>query len=521
MKKSVEFCDIIQMRCLQMKELKIYFTSDLHGYVFPTDYTDTIEKPMGILKMISAFKKDGNTLIIDGGDTIQGSPFCTFLSSEKPAIHPIATVMNAAGYDYVTLGNHEFNYGYEYLSSYLNHLNASCLCANVKDKTNQLSIQPYSIKTLENGLKIGIIGFTTDFIPVWEKPYNLTNFEVLDTFSSIKDIHDQLKSEVDVLVGVYHGGFEYDLTTHEQLSTSSENIAYKVCKELNFDILLTGHQHIPVHNQTLFGTHIIQTPHNATKYAEVHIQTKEREILDISSTLNALTTEADSQMTATLAPIEARVQEWLDHPVGHLNIPLQPSDRLDMAINGSPLANFINQIQLEVANTDLACTSFANAVKGFNQSVTVRDIVSTYVYPNTLVVREITGTVLKQALEVCASYIDYTNGELTVSKRFLQPKVAHYNYDFFSNVEYTFDLTKSVGNRVVSMIVNNQEVKPTDTYTLVMNNYRSSGVGGYEFFRDCPIVKEIQIEMTEIIIDYFKKHEYVTVDDRQFIHIIK
>lgn len=505
-----------------MKELKIYFTSDLHGYVFPTDYTDTIEKPMGILKMISAFEKDGNTLIIDGGDTIQGSPFCTFLSSEKPTIHPIANVMNAAGYDYVTLGNHEFNYGYDYLSSYLNHLNAQCLCANVQDKTNQLKIQPYSIKSLENGLKVGIIGFTTDFIPVWEKPYNLTNFEVLDTFSSIKGIHDQLKSEVDLLIGVYHGGFEYDLTSHEQLSTSSENIAYKVCKELAFDILLTGHQHIPVHNQTLFGTHIIQTPHNATKYAEVLVQTTDQDVLTITSSLNPLlTTESDNKTALALAPIEARVQEWLDRPVGHLNMALQPSDRLDMAINGSYLANFINQIQLEVAECDLACTSFANAVKGFNQSVTVRDIVSTYVYPNTLVVRKITGAILKQALEVCASYIDYENGELAVSKRFLQPKVAHYNYDFFSNVEYTFDLTNPVGNRVISMIVKDQEVQPTDSFTLVMNNYRSSGVGGYEFFRDCPIVKEIQIEMTEIIIDYFKKHENVTVDDRQFIHVIK
>lgn len=505
-----------------MKELKIYFTSDLHGYVFPTDYTDTIEKPMGILKMISAFEKDGNTLIIDGGDTIQGSPFCTFLSSEKPTIHPIANVMNAAGYDYVTLGNHEFNYGYDYLSSYLNHLNAQCLCANVQDKTNQLKIQPYSIKSLENGLKVGIIGFTTDFIPVWEKPYNLTNFEVLDTFSSIKGIHDQLKSEVDLLIGVYHGGFEYDLTSHEQLSTSSENIAYKVCKELAFDILLTGHQHIPVHNQTLFGTHIIQTPHNATKYAEVLVQITDQDVLTITSSLNPLlTTESDNKTALALAPIEARVQEWLDRPVGHLNMALQPSDRLDMAINGSYLANFINQIQLEVAECDLACTSFANAVKGFNQSVTVRDIVSTYVYPNTLVVRKITGAILKQALEVCASYIDYENGELAVSKRFLQPKVAHYNYDFFSNVEYTFDLTNPVGNRVISMIVKDQEVQPTDSFTLVMNNYRSSGVGGYEFFRDCPIVKEIQIEMTEIIIDYFKKHENVTVDDRQFIHVIK
>lgn len=504
-----------------MKELKIYFTSDLHGYVYPTDYTDTTVKQMGILKMISSYQKDGNTLIIDGGDTIQGSPFCTFLSSEKPSIHPIAEVMNAAGYDYVTLGNHEFNYGYDYLCSYLNHLNATCLCSNVRDQTNHLDIHSYDIKTLENGLKVGIIGFTTDFIPVWEKAHNLTNFEVRDTFTSIKDIHDQVKPQVDILVGIYHGGFEYDLESHEQLSTSSENIAYKVCKELDFDILLTGHQHIPLQNQTLFGTHIIQTPHNATKYAEVHVQTEDHQISSITSSLNALTAEPDPRMTAKLDPIEHRVQEWLDRPVGHLNMELQPSDRLDMALNGSLLANFINQIQLEVAECDLACTSFANAVKGFNQSVTVRDIVSTYVYPNTLVVREVTGSILKKALEVCASYIENENGQLSVSKRFLQPKVAHYNYDFFSNVEYTFDLTKPVGNRVVSMIVKGEPVQETDTFSLVMNNYRSSGVGGYDFFRDCPILKEIQIEMTEIIIDYFKKHQYVTVDDRQFIHIIK
>ena len=71
------------------------------------------------------------------------------------------------------------------------------------------------------------------------------------------------------------------------------------------------------------------------------------------------------------------------------------------------------------------------------------------------------------------------------------------------------------------MVVNNQEVQPEDTYSLVMNNYRSSGVGGYDFLRGCPVLKEIQIEITEIIIDYFKKHQHVTVDDRQFISVIK
>ena len=95
-----------------MKKLKIYFTSDLHGYVFPTDYRDDCEKNMGILKIINEYEKDGNTLIIDGGDTIQGSPFTNFLSSNKFNVHPLAKIMNEGGYDYITLGNHDFNYGF-------------------------------------------------------------------------------------------------------------------------------------------------------------------------------------------------------------------------------------------------------------------------------------------------------------------------------------------------------------------------------------------------------------------------
>ena len=156
-----------------MKQLKIYFTSDLHGYVYPTDYTDRTEKPMGMLNIVSNYKKDGNTLIIDGGDTIQGSPFMTYLSSRPLTAHPVAQVMNGGGYDYITLGNHEFNYGYDYLKSYLTSLNAKCLCANIVDKTGQLPLFSSDIKVMENGLKVGIIGFTTDFIPIWEKAHNL------------------------------------------------------------------------------------------------------------------------------------------------------------------------------------------------------------------------------------------------------------------------------------------------------------------------------------------------------------
>ena len=504
-----------------MKELKIYFTSDLHGYVFPTDYTDTIEKPMGILKMISAFEKDGNTLIIDGGDTIQGSPFCTFLSSEKFDIHPIATIMNTGGYDFITLGNHDFNYGKEYLKKYLDNLNANCLCTNVIDKTNELPILPYKIKTMENGLKVGVMGFTTDFITRWERPENIENIDIIDTFDSIKKYYDTVKEQCDVIIGVYHGGFEYDLESHKQLSTTKENIAYKICKEFNFDILLTGHQHLPIANMNLHGTHIAQTPHNGSKFLELKLTIDDNGSMNINSSLESIELNPNKEMYHKFLPLENKVQQWLDTPVGVLDTELQPTTHLDMALNGSNLANFINQIQLESSNADISCTAFANVIKGFGKNVTVRDILSTYPYPNTLTVLEINKEILKLALERAASYFENNNGNVTISERFLKPKVEHYNYDYFTNINYTFDLNKEVGNRVTSIKFNGEELSSDQTLTLVMNNYRASGAGGYEFYENCKVVKEILIEMPEIIINYFKNNPKVVVDTNRYYNILR
>ena len=243
-----------------MKNLKIYFTSDMHGYLYPTNYIDKEQKSIGLINMINDFKKDGNTLIIDAGDTIQGSPFTYYLSSQNFNTHPIADIMNAAGYDFITLGNHDFNYGLLYLRKYLRTLNAKCLCANVIDKTGELPILPYSIKTLENGLKVGIIGVTTDFINHWERAENIANINITDTFEAVKYYFDEVKASSDIVIGIYHGGFEYDLNSHEQLMFTSENIAYKLCMEFDFDILLTGHQHMPLANTIINGTRVFQTP---------------------------------------------------------------------------------------------------------------------------------------------------------------------------------------------------------------------------------------------------------------------
>ena len=361
-----------------MKNLKIYFTSDMHGYIYPTNYVDRSEKNIGLLNIMSNFKKDENTLIIDCGDTIQGSPFTNYLNNNDFSIHPIADIMNAAGYDYITLGNHDFNYGLDYLNKYLHTLNAKCLCANVVDKTGRLPILPYDIKVLGNGLKIGIIGITTDFINRWERAENIENIEISNTYEAVKYYFDEIKASCDVIMGIYHGGFEYDLETHKQLTKTSENIAYKLCEDFNFDILLTGHQHMPIAGKTINNTHIGQTPFNGTKYLELDLSIDDNGTKFIESSLKDVSINPDKEMYNKYLTLEDKIQEWLDTPVGFLNKELIPTSHLEMALNGSELANFINQVQLDESGADISCTSFSNEIKGFNKNVTVRDIMSTY-----------------------------------------------------------------------------------------------------------------------------------------------
>lgn len=507
-----------------MKTLKIYFTSDTHGAIFPTDYTDNTIKNMGLFAISSSIEKDTNTLILDGGDTIQGSPFATYILDKTYEIHPISHVMNLVGYDYVTLGNHDFNYGYDYLMNYLNDLNATVLCANVKDISGKFPnlIQSSVIHTLDNGIRVGIVGLTTEYINVFEKKEHLSNFTITDPFSHANDAVLKLKSSSDIVVGIYHGGFENDINTHEPLAHTSENIAYKLCKNLDFDILLTGHQHIPISGKSLFGTHIVQTPMHALKYAEINVSFTESNIPQmICSHLLVPTVKPLTEKQAAYNVLQNDIQTWLDEYVGQLDIPLEAKSHLDMATQGSSISNFLNQIQLDASGADISLTSLANTVMGLPQKVSLRDIVSTYIYPNTLVVIKITGEILKKALERSAEYFDVIEREIQISERFLKPKVEHYNYDYFSGVNYTFDLKKPIGKRVTSMKFNGISVKNNQTFKLVMNNYRASGAGGYEFYADCPVIEDIQISTTDLVTNYIKKNPVIEVDKSVYLKIIK
>ena len=222
-----------------MSRLSIYFTSDTHAYLYPTNFASRKPLPMGLLGM--RFPKDGNTLVIDGGDTIQGSPM-TYYAHAYGVELPIARAMNARGYDYFTLGNHDFNYGREHLKKYLDEMEAVCLCANVTDLKGEMKLFPSAVRVMENGLRVGLVGICTDWVNRWERPENLTGLTVSDPLEAAAEAARKL--DCDVLVGIYHGGIERDLNTGRLLSETDENIACRICEKVPFDLLLTGHQHI-------------------------------------------------------------------------------------------------------------------------------------------------------------------------------------------------------------------------------------------------------------------------------------
>lgn len=487
------------------KSVKIYYTSDLHGFFYPTNYADKETKAMGLFHCASQFQKHTNTLVIDGGDILQGSAFAYYCQKELKSNVPIAQIMNLCGYDYVTLGNHDFNYGQQYLEEYITELNAKCVCQNVRDREGNC-LFPYDIKTMENGIRIGIIGIVTDYVNIWEKKENIQHLTINDPFEEAKRSLEELKKKVDVTLCIYHGGFEVNLETGERLSTTTENIAYRICEELDFNLLLTGHQHISIEGRYVHGTYVVGTKENGIEYQMIELDMEGEEV-KIHSTLNKAQ-KVPGILAEVFSSIEEDVQTWLDDELGELAEPLIPDTKIKMAREGNKIADFLNQIQLFYSKAQISAVSLANDVKGFEKAVTRRDIIATYPYPNTLLVCEITGADLKSAVERSAEYFEVNErGEVEVSNKFLKPKIEHYNYDYYAGIKYKIDSKKQVNERVIAIQYQHREILESEIYTICINNYRGSGAGGYNMYPKCKRVMEINIEMVELILEYFEIHK--------------
>lgn len=253
-----------------MSKLHIAFTSDTHGHILDEDYATGRRAHMGIcclMDPIHEWCSHGDSLIVDGGDTMQGTPLMkVWLRGSRRGTNPCALALNRLGCEYVTLGNHDFNFGRDVLQQYLEELDAVCVCANVHDERGELPIVPSSVCTLPSGLVLGITGIVTDYVNIWERPEHLEGITIEDPVSAVQREAAKLREEADLIVCIYHGGFEEDLATGRRLSKTRENAACEIARTADIDLLLTGHQHMAVDGVKIAGTWCVQPPANATSF---------------------------------------------------------------------------------------------------------------------------------------------------------------------------------------------------------------------------------------------------------------
>lgn len=492
-----------------MKKCRIFYTTDVHGTMFPLSST---ESSCGLLASCQQIERDDNTLIFDGGDILQGSPTATYLASMKSEMHEFARVISDIGYSAVTLGNHDFNYGIPLLKSYIDTLDCDVICANAKPKQSANIKKPvldYKVFTLENGLRVGVFGLTTDYIRVWEPSANIEGFTICDTLSALKTKYEEFKKSCDFRICLYHGGFEKNLETAELESSTSENLAYSICENYDFHLMLSGHQHRKIENTCIANTHVVQTESNATSLARIDIEVDESGKAKIES---RIIQGNPAPLPQKYHDLYKRVNSWLDTKLCRFSKPLPAADHLSMALSCSSIPALINKIQLELSGAQISCTSLGNAVSGFNREVTIRDVVTTYVYYNTLMVLEIDGKTLKQALERCAEFFALKDGKVCVSDDFQKPKLCYYNYDYYYGISYTIDVSKRAGNRIVSLKYKGEPIGDDDIFDLALNNYRATGAGGFEFFEHLKVKNQRVCEMPNAMIDYLKRAAKLDID---------
>ena len=506
-------------------QITILSTTDLHGNIDPIDYYTNKPDNRGLAKIATLIKRarreNPNSLLIDSGDTIQGTPLESFHNRKNNAPpDPMMLVMNSLNYDAMTVGNHEYNFGLKVLEKARAEANFPWLSANTYDSAKQQPhYKPYIVKEIA-GVKIGILGLTTPGIPNWDNPPNYAGLEFHEPVSEARKWVAVLRDneKVDVVVIAMHMGLGEDLRTGEVSpgQVAHENEAIAIAQEVpGVDVIFMGHTHREVPSLYINGVLLTQANYWGKNLARAdlylqknanggwRVYAKSARTLPVDDRV-----EPDPDAVKIAQPYDKETQAWLARTIG------QSAEELtakDARFRDTAILDLIQKVQLEAGKADVSMVaSFNSEARIAKGPVSVRDIAGLYVYENTLVVLEVTGQQLKDALEHSAKYFKaYVPGK--PASDLVDEKIPAYNFDIAEGVTYDLDISKPIGERIQNLRFRGQPLSPTRKLRLATNNYRVNGGGGYTMYKNAPVVYRSSEEIREMIIDWVERNKTVPV----------
>ncbi|MEH0939261.1 bifunctional metallophosphatase/5'-nucleotidase [Micromonospora psammae] len=529
-------------------DLTILGTSDTHGNVYNWDYykdaeyDDSRHNDVGVAKLatlvnqIRAEREGRATLVLDAGDTIQGTPLATYYAKQEPITvtgetHPMANAMNILKYDAVTLGNHEFNYGLPLLAKWIEQLGFPALAANaVNEATGKPAYLPYVIKKVRLGgadsptINVGILGLTNPGVAIWDKANvegRLVFPDMVET--AAKWVPIMRERGADLVVISAHGGDSGTSSYGPELP--NENPVTLIAQQVpGIDAILFGHAHAEVVEKfvtnTATGERVLTAEPSKwgqrltrMDFTVQKVRGRWKVLAKGATMLNTNTVVEDPAVLAAVRGQHTRTVEYVNRVVARSSVELSAAES---RYKDTPILDFINHVQAEVVTTALAGRSYAglpvlSIAAPFSRTavfpqgdVRIRDVAGLYVFDNTLEAVVLSGAELRTYLEFSAKYFRTLPVGATVDPATISdPAVPDYNYDVVSGVEYDIDISRPVGQRITRLVLPGTDTPVADTaqFVVAVNNYRRSGGGNFPGIVKTQVYNEQQ-EIRQLLIDW-------------------